>query len=142
MADLHDGLARWLAGQQLVTYDPDGTGDTDVFFDLMPDSPDTAVALTVYGGAPIDSKLPYDSPNVQVRTRSTAADRSTARARAWALYRALHGLGPIDLADGTRLLSCIAQQSPASLGQDETGRLEYVVNLALETYAPSDHRPA
>lgn len=142
MADLHDGLARYLAAQGLATYLDGSSSGGDVYFDVMPDQPDTAVALTVYGGASIDSKLPYDAPSVQVRTRSTAADRSTARARAWAIYRELHGLGPLDLPDGTRLLSCIAQQSPASLGQDDLGRIEYVVNYALETYSPSTHRPA
>lgn len=141
-ADLHDGLARHLAAAGLVTYDPDGTGGGDVFFDVMPDQPDTAVCLTVYGGAPVDSRLPYDSPNVQVRTRGPAAARATARTRAWDLYAELHGLGPVGLADGTRLLSCIAAQTPASLGQDTTGRLEYVFNVALEVHAPSVHRPA
>jgi hypothetical protein len=142
VADLHDGLARHLAAAGLVTYDPDGTGDTDVYFDVMPDSPDSAVCLTVYGGAGIDSRLPYDSPSVQVRTRAPADARATARTRAWDLYRELHGLGPADLGDGTRLLSCLANQTPASLGQDATGRLEYVANYSLETFAPSVHRPA
>lgn len=139
MADLHDGIAQYLAGQQLVTYPGDGL---DVFFDVMPAAPDEAVALTLYGGGALDSLLPYDAPNLQVRTRSTAGDRSTARRRAAAIYDALHGLGPVTLADGSRLLSCIAQQTPASIGQDDLGRLEYVVNFAIELYAPSMHRPA
>lgn len=141
MADLHDGLAQHLAAQGLVTYDPDGSSG-DVFFDLMPDQPDLAVVLTVYGGAPIDSKLPYDSPNIQVRTRSTASDRSTARTRVWAIYGELNGLGPCDLPDGSRLILAVANQTPASLGQDDLGRIEYVVNFSLELYAPSTHRPA
>lgn len=141
MADLHDGLARYLAAQGLITYDPDGSAG-DVFFDVMPAAPDTAVALTLYGGAPVDSLLPYDPVSVQVRTRSTATDRSTARARAWDLYGALNGLGPCDLADGSRLILAVANQTPASLGQDDLGRLEYVCNFSLELYAPSAHRPA
>lgn len=136
MADLHDGIARYLADQGLVTY------PGDVFFDLSPASPDAAVTLTVYGGAPVDSKLPYDSPSLQVRVRAPAIDRAQARTRAQALYGALHGLGPITLPDGTRLLLAVANQSPGSMGQDDLGRIEYVFNLALETYAPSAHRPA
>lgn len=141
MADLHDGIAQYLAAQGLVTYDPAGTGD--VYFDVMPDQPDLAVALTVYDdGVAVDSKLPYDPRAVQVRTRSAADDRAPARVRAWAIYNALHGLGPLDLPDGTRLLSCIAKSSPASIGQDDLGRLEYSTNYGIEVYAPSDHRPA
>lgn len=140
MADLLDGLARYLADHDLIAYDP-ATGAGDVFFDVMPDAPDRGVALTAYGGGEVDSLLPYDPPNVQVRTRGPASDRSVARTRAWALYRELHGLGPVDLPDGTRLLSCIAAQTPASMGQDERGRLDYVFNLGIELYAPSAHRP-
>lgn len=136
MADLHDGIARYLADQGLVTY------PGDVFFDLSPASPDAAVTLTVYGGAPVDSKLPYDSPSLQVRVRAPATDRAQARTRAQALYGALHGLGPITLEDGTRLILAVANQSPGSMGQDDLGRLEWVFNLACETYAPSAHRPA
>lgn len=141
MADLHDGFARHLAAVGLVTYDPDGTGDTDTFFDVMPSSPDAAVCLTVYGGAPVDSLLPYDSPSLQVRVRAPASARAQARTRAWAIYRELHGLGPVTLEDGTRLLLAVANQTPGSMGQDDTGRLDYVVNFALELYAPSTHRP-
>jgi hypothetical protein len=140
VADLLDGLARYLDGLGLLTYDPVGAAG-DTFCDVMPDAPDTAVALTAYGGGEVDSKIPYDPPNVQVRTRGPATDRSVARTRAWALYGELHGLGPITLPDGTRLLSCIAAQTPASLGQDERGRLDYVFNLGIELYAPSVHRP-
>lgn len=140
MADLHDGLARYLAAQGLVTYDPDG--NTDVFFDVLPPSPDAAVCLTVYGGAPVDSLLPYDSPSVQVRVRAPADNRALARTRAADLYGALHGLGPIDLPDGTRLILAVANAAPGSMGQDDLGRLEWVVNLSLEVYAPSAHRPA
>lgn len=136
MADLHDGIARYLAAQSLVTY------PGDVFFDLMPAAPDAAVCLTVYGGAPVDSLLPYDAPSLQVRVRAPADDRAQARTRAQALYSALHGLGPCDLPDGTRLILAVANQTPGSMGQDELGRIEYVFNLACETYAPSDHRPA
>jgi hypothetical protein len=136
VADLHDGIARYLAGLDLVTY------PGDVFFDVMPAAPDAAVCLTVYGGAPVDSKLPYDAPSLQVRVRAPATDRAQARTRAQALYSALHGLGPITLLDGTRLILAVAQSAPGSMGQDDLGRLEYVFNLALETYAPSAHRPA
>jgi hypothetical protein len=141
VADLHDGLARYLAAQGLVTYDPDGD-TSDVFFDVMPASPDAAVCLTQYPGGEVDSKLPYDEPPIQVRVRAPADDRAQARTRAKALHGALNGLGPCDLPDGTRLILAVANQTPGSMGQDDLGRLEYVFNLSLEVYAPSAHRPA
>lgn len=140
MADLADGLLQHLAAAGLLTYDPEGING-DAFSDLMPAAPDDAVCLTLYGGAPVDSKLPYDTPNVQVRTRAQA-DPRIARARAQAIYAELNGLGPVTLPDGTYLLLAVANQTPSSLGQDDTGRPEYVVNFSLEVHAPSVHRPA
>lgn len=140
MADLVDGLLTYLAARDLLTYDPEGvTGDA--FSDVVPASPDELVCLTLYGGAPVDSLLPYDTPNVQVRTRAQT-DPRIARARAWAIYNELNGLGPCDLPDGTRLILTVANQTPQFLGQDDTGRPEYVVNFSLEVHAPSVHRPA
>jgi hypothetical protein len=140
VADLIDGIARHLAGLGLVTYDPTGvTGDC--FAEVQPAQPDSIVTLTLYGGAPIDSLLPYDTPSLQVRTRGDA-DPRTSRTRAQGIYEALNGLGPITLADGSYLLLAVANQTPAFMGQDTTGRCEHVVNFSLEVHAPSAHRPA
>lgn len=140
MADLIDGIARHLAGLGLVAYDPTGiTGDC--FAEIQPAQPDSIVTLTLYGGAPIDSLLPYDTPSLQVRTRGDA-DPRTSRTRAQAIYEALNGLGPITLADGSYLLLAIASQTPSFMGQDSLGRCEHVVNYSLEVHAPSAHRPA
>lgn len=140
MADFIDGLLRHLAAAALVTYDPDGiTGDA--FSDIMPPAPDEAVALTPYGGPEPDSKLPYDEPSLQVRTRA-GADPRVARARAWAIYNELNGLASTALPDGTWLVLCTANQTPQTMGQDTLGRTEYVVNFALTLHAPSAHRPA
>ncbi|MGW4602741.1 minor capsid protein [Streptomyces sp. NPDC004532] len=139
MADLLDGLARHLDAAELVTYDPTGpTGD--LFFEAMPSTPDRCVVLTIYGGPEPDSKLPYSEPSVQVRVRGTQ-DPSVSRARAQAIFDELHGLGPITLPDGTRLLSCIAiQAAPQSMGRDEVNRFEHVVNFRTEVHAVSTHR--
>lgn len=140
MADLTDGLLRYLADLGLLTYDPDGvTGDA--FCDVMPPAPDEAVCLTLYGGPTPASAMPYDNPSVQVRVRG-GADPRVARARAWAIYRTLHGLSAVTLPDGTWLVDCTANQTPSSLGQDDTGRIEYTTNYSTEVYAPSAHRPA
>lgn len=140
MADLVDGLLRHLHTAGHLTYDPTGASG-DAYSDIMPAAPDEAVCLTLYGGPPPDSLLPYDEPNVQVRVRA-GADPRAARARAWAIYGELNGLARTTLPDGTWLVLCTANQTPASMGQDDTGRCEYVVNLSLTVHAPSAHRPA
>jgi hypothetical protein len=140
VADLIDGIARHLAGLGLVTYDPDGIIG-DCFAEVQPAQPDSIVTLTLYGGAPIDSLLPYDTPSLQVRTRGDA-DPRTSRTRAQGIYEALNGLGPTTLADGSYLLLAVANQTPSFMGQDSLGRCEHVVNFSLEVHAPSAHRPA
>jgi hypothetical protein len=139
VADLLDGLARHLALQGLVTYDPESAGG-DCFLDDMPSGPDGAVAITSYqAGAEPDSLLPYDEPRIQVRTRDL--DPTASRARCAAIYGELHGLGPIDLPDGTRLILCVALQGgPTAIGKDQNGRMEHVVNFRAEHRTPSAHR--
>lgn len=139
MADLLDGLARHLQGRALVTYDPGGvTGDC--FIETMPQTPDECVVLTVYGGVESDSKLGYDEPSLQVRTRA-GADPRVSRARCEAIRAELHGLGQLTLPDGTLLLSCTATQgAPASIGIDSLGRHEHVTNYRLETRSVTTHR--
>lgn len=138
MADLLDGVARYLEVLGLLSYDPTGrSGDT--FMETMPSGPDECVALSIYGGPEADSLLPYDEPALQVRTR--ARDPRVSRDRGVAIRDELHGLGPITLPDGTLLLSCIAIQSaPATIGQDAVGRHEHTVNYRTEVHAPSAHR--
>lgn len=139
MADLLDGLARHLDAQGLLVYDPEGTGG-DTFLDDMPSGPDTAVSLTSYqAGAEPDSLLPYDEPRIQVRTRDL--DPTTSRTRCAAIYGELHGLGPVTLPDGTRLILCVALQGgPISIGKDQSGRAEHTVNFRAEHRTPTAHR--
>lgn len=139
MADLLDGIARHLDALSLVTYDPEGTGG-DTFLDDMPSEPNSAVAITSYqAGAEPDSLLPYDEPRIQVRTRDT--DPTAARTRCRDIYSELHGLGPVDLPDGTRLILCVALQGgPTAIGKDQNGRAEYVCNFRAEHRTPSAHR--
>lgn len=141
MADTFlDGIARHLQAQGLVDYRPDDSGG-DTFLDDMPSTPDEAVALTVYDAAvEPDSKLGYDEPRLQVRVRGTQ-DASVSRDRCAAIYSELHGLGPVTLPDGTLLILCVALQSgPASMGKDQNGRHEHVVNFRAERRNITAHR--
>lgn len=138
--DLIDGVARHLAVLGLVTYDPSGaTGN--VFADTMPPEPDVAVALTVYDDrSEPDSSLPYDEPRMQVRVRGTT-DPRVSRALCARIRSELHGLGPVTLPNGTRLVLSVALQgAPASMGQDETRRHEHVANFRMEIHSPTAHR--
>jgi len=139
MSDLLDGLALHLQTAGLVVYDPTGTGG-DLFIETMPASPDTAIALTLYGGPEPDSRLGYDEPSLQVRVRG-GPDPRVSRVLAEEIRDELHGLGPITLPDGTRLIACIAiQATPASLGRDELGRHEHSVNYRCEVRSLTTHR--
>jgi hypothetical protein len=139
VADLLDGIARHLEARGLLSYDPDGvTGDT--FIETMPSRPDSAVALTLYGGPESDSKLGWDEPSLQVRTRG-GTDPRTSRQKNTAIRDELHGLGPITLPDGTHLQLAIAiQAAPAYMGQDTSGRHEHVCNFRLDVRNASTHR--
>lgn len=139
--DLLDGLARYLAERGLVVYDPSGAGG-DCFIELMPSTPDEAVTLTVYDdGREPDSLLPYDEPRVQVRVRGTT-DPRVSRRRCASIRSHLHGLGPVILPDGTNLILSVAiQAAPGSIGVDDNGRHEHVVNFRMEIRQTSQHRP-
>jgi hypothetical protein len=139
VADLLDGIARHLAGLGLIAYETAGTGG-NTFLESMPDSPDEAVALTLYDSAEPDSKLGYDEPRLQVRCRGTR-DRRVSRERCQAIYDELNGLGPLALPDGTELILCFALQGgPVSLGVDAKGRHEHVTNYQLEHRSLTKHR--
>lgn len=140
MGDLLDGIARHLQAQGLLTYLTELPGG-DTFLESMPASPDEAVVLTIYDdGREPDSLLGYDEPRVQVRVRGTQ-DPRVSRQRCAAIRNELHGLGPLTLPDGTRLILSVAlQNAPASIGIDQLGRHEHVCNFRMEIRAISTHR--
>jgi hypothetical protein len=138
VADLLDGLARWLDDAGLARYEPDGVGG-DLFLEAMPAAPDVCTVLTLYGGTEPDARLPYDTVSLQVRTRGA---QGVSRARAHAVYDQLHGARRTDLPDGTYLILAVALQPVTSIGLDEQRRHEHVVNFRLDVSSPTTHRPA
>lgn len=134
MADLADGLARYLAGLGLLDYDPTGlTGDT--FIETMPPAPGEAVALTLYDAGTTESRDGADVARLQVRVRGTT-DPRVSRARCLAIRDAVHGLAGIELPDGTWLVLATAPL-PSPMGADSLGRHEHVTNAALDIAAPT-----
>lgn len=133
MADLLDGIARHLAAAGLLTYDP--TGSTgDAFIEALPPAPDRAVSLALYDAGPPEARDDAEMRRLQIRVRGTA-DPRVSRTRAEALYRALHGLTDVALADGSALILAAARGTPAPMGTDPAGRHEHVVNFDLDVCA-------
>lgn len=110
-------------------YPPDVVG---IALGVSPPAPDRAVTLAAYAGPESNSNEPYDLVNVQVRVRGTA-DYSVSADHAQAIYDALHGLGPITLPGGVRLMNAVCLQGgPIYIGVDANDRHEHVVNVRCE----------
>lgn len=136
---LAEEFARYLDALGLVSFDPDSDGG-DCFIEASPPQDGVLVVLTEYAGRQPDTRLPYDSPGLQVRVRGTS-DPRTGRAKINAIYGALHGLSGITLPGGTYLVACLAISSPTPMGRDQNNRAEYVVNFNLHIKHPTTHRP-
>lgn len=133
---LPEGIARYLAAEGIVTWDATGP-DGNVHLERMPDDDvvdGVRVAVYQYGGPEADTLHGYDEPGLQVKVRGDG-DPRTSRRVAQQIYDALHGLSDETLPDddATVLLACIGVQSgPVSIGTDERGRHEHVVNFRTE----------
>ncbi|MGW3711347.1 minor capsid protein [Streptomyces albogriseolus] len=134
MADVTDGIARYLDTLGLLDYDPTGTAG-DTFVGTMPPAPGEAVALTLYGDGTTAARDDADTARLQIRVRGTTDPRDSER-RCLALRDALHGLAGVTLPDGTHLVLATAPR-PSPMGADGNGRHEHVTNAALDIAAPT-----
>mgnify|MGYP001042074308 FL=1 len=105
-----------------------GTAGVDIFLGLIPDKPDSCVALFEYAGGPPDLHWPGEYPGLQVRVRSTSY--SGGRAKIGEIVDLLHGLHEQELS-GTRYLLIKARGSPEVLKRDGSGRVEFFVNFEI-----------
>jgi hypothetical protein len=119
---LLDDIATYLQSQGV------GAVGTDLFNGSLPDEPDNCVALFEYAGSPPDLHWNGEYPGLQVRVRNTSYP--AARAKIETVITKLHGLTETMLSD-TRYLLIRANQSPESLGQDASNRVELVVNFSI-----------
>ncbi|WP_425829294.1 minor capsid protein [Streptomyces fractus] len=138
--DYLDALARYLHARGLLVYDLTGTRG-DCFIETLPPAPDEAVCLSLYGAGAVDARNGWDERSVQVRVRGTT-DPRVSRRRCELVYSALHGLAGTSLPGGIWLVLAAATAAPASMGIDERGRHEHVVNLRLDIEAPTLNRPS
>ncbi|NML50538.1 hypothetical protein HHL19_12795 [Streptomyces sp. R302] len=135
MPDLLDGIARYLAAEGLLTYDPNSTSG-DTFVETMPPAPDAAVSLALYDAGPQQARDDDIDQRLQVRVRG-GPDPRVSRARAQAIYAALNGLTNTQLPDGTWAVLIAARGIPAPMGADSSGRHEHVTNYDVATAAPT-----
>lgn len=134
-------FAKLLAQLQLGVYDDVGTTG-DVFLGRLPPQPDAATAVARYGAGESDSRLPYDTINLQFRIRGASTDYRAAEARAQAVYDALHGLASRTLPGGTWLALCVGLQGgPIDIGLDDHDRPEWTVNMRVELERHTANRP-
>lgn len=142
---LADGLAKAIGNESGFTGVPglnyeEGAGG-NVFVGGLPSAPNRIVAVIPSGGYEADSGLPYDEPTVQIIVRGDEDPR-------WALdmwdavYDVVQGMGSITLPNGLYLVSLFAQQSgPVHMGKDDSGRVQYSMNLLAEILNPTNRRP-
>lgn len=138
------GLAALLAGDGVVTYA--GTGPVDpaatlpnVFLNLYPETPDLVCALTCYAAGADEPTLSGSVLMVQVRTRSSDADFTSGDNLDDAIWSALAGRYPVQLATGV-ILSTITRTSGGPIGRDAAGRLERTTNYRCVVHDPGPHR--
>lgn len=125
-------LAEYLHAEDILEFDAEGvSGNT--FIDHLPAEPDVAIRITEVPGNEGDFKFAYDRPSVQVWIRGDG-DPRTAQAKAQEIYVALHGLAATEVGD-YEVLWMLAVGTPGSVGSDENGRYEYVVNFNAEVKA-------
>lgn len=135
MADtLLPSLARYLTAVAKIpglSFDESGSSG-NVHIGRLPQQPDFVVSLRAYGGPEPDALLGYTTRHIQVRVRGDQ-DVRTSGDVAWAIFEAVHGLNGVTLPSGPRIVLCVALQAPFEMdGADAEGRLEHLVNLAIE----------
>jgi len=135
-----EGVAKYLHGKGIVTYDPTGI-DGDIFIETLPDSPRDAVALMSTGGPEEPGvRHPFDTRSFQVLVRG-GVDPRPPKARAEAIYSALQGLTGVTLDDGTYVVGIGAiQPGPIRVGQDQNNRHRFSLNFWARVRAQTEHR--
>jgi hypothetical protein len=134
-------IGKWL-GDNIDGLTYSETEESNIAINDMPTSPDHAVTIVDTGGYEPDSRLPYDNTHVQLIIRSDSASPVWALTTWEAIYQKIHGLRNVAMADGTLLVySLVRQGNPISVGQDNTDRHQYVMNLYIELLNPSEWRP-
>lgn len=118
-------IAEWFATQGL------GTFGTDIFAGQLPPSPDTAVAVIMFGGAtPLTAfgePLAIQRPAVQVMARG--ASYALGRDKIEIAYRAMCAINNM-LIEGVWYMGSVTYP-PSYIGTDDNGRALFSMNAEL-----------
>ena len=132
MADFLLDIANYWITKTLVT-----AVGTDIFLDILPDSPDNCVAIVEYAGETsfINNAL---NRSIQVRVRNTV--RATAKSKIIALYEIVYDpeteIRIVDFT-ATRWGIVTPRQYPFQLDKDENKRFIFVFNMGIVTVGDS-----
>lgn len=140
-------VAKYLTAQVTGLSYSTTTTSGNVYIAYMPATPDTAVMVMPTGGAREASLDPHTSPTLQILVRGERHDRTDAYEMAETILGKLAGLDLVTLDDGGTdevfvIGTTAAQSAPIPMGIDSNDRPEWSLNIELQVYAPTTHRPA
>ena len=102
--------------------------DTDIFIYLKPKDPDNIVVLNEYKGSKVAQFTNTNVRSVQVLVRDKR--NKSAYEKIWEIYDLLHRNDNIIML-GNKLSLIALRHTPMSIGIDEKGRYEWVLNVGI-----------
>jgi len=128
MADLLLDIVNYWIGESLVTAD-----GTDIFRDILPDTPDSCVAIVEYAG---EVSFINNTINRSIQVRVRDADHDDAKSLIVSLYDSVYDpeaeIRIIDFT-ATRWGIVTARNYPYQLDRDEDKRYIFVFNMGIVT---------
>lgn len=106
------------------------TAGTDLFTNIMPETPDACVSVYDSGGDPPEPSFTYKYPTVQVRIRGDKGDQSPAYAQAEACQDALNGTENYTI-NSTRYIGIWGVGDIMFIGYDDNNRPIFTVNFRI-----------
>ena len=102
--------------------------DTDIFIHIKPKDPDNIVLVAEYKGSQIAQFTNTSVRSVQITVRDKR--NMGANDKIWKIYDLLHKNDNIIMI-GNKLSLISLRHTPISIGVDEKGRYEWVLNLGI-----------
>ena len=116
-----------------ITYDSTGAKG-NIFDNVLPQSPDTAVMVENTGGFPRDMRnTEYTEPSIRILVRGTQ-DPRVAKGLAADIMEVMGTFGGDEfVANGYQIIKCQAVQGyPINIGRDDNNRHRFSLNFDLE----------
>lgn len=123
-----EDLSTWLkASPRSIT--------TPIRLTMLPDTPDTVIALSDYGGYPLEIEEAFDVPTFQARCRGVTAvvARDLAHQIDQVMLESVYRPFTLGSGGGAKRVIDVGRVggAPAYLATDDRGRTEYVCNYFL-----------